>query len=211
MVSADLTLGGTAGTHTAGPIVRVVPDELHIQDSEFYDILYTKAGRVDKYDWMAGRFGCDTSVFTTGPDDLHRIRRGALNPLFSRQRILDLQDVIREKLGVLIDRVHEFQQEGRILPISKAFMALTGEVVMEYCFSISYGHLQLLEFEKTLHESFMAASISGHLSLQFPWVPKVLFALPEFILVKIEPLYALVFQMQAVRFYVTVPETLVDR
>ena len=45
---------------------------------------------------------------------------------------------------------------------------------------------------------FMAASMSGHLSLQYPWVPKVLFALPESILVKIEPLYALVFRMQAV-------------
>jgi cytochrome P450 len=180
--------------------VRIVPDELHIQDSEFYDTLYTRAGRVDKYDWMAGRFGCDTSVFTTGPDELHRIRRGALSPLFSRQRIVDLQDVIREKLIIFVDRVREFRMEGKILPINRAFMALTGEVVMEYCFSISYGHLKLPEFDKTLHESFMAASMSGHLSLQYPWVPKMLFALPEFILVKIEPLYALVFRMQAVRF-----------
>ena len=184
--------------------MRIVPDELHIQDSEFYDTLYTKAGRVDKYDWMASRFGCDTSVFTTGPDDLHRIRRGALNPLFSRQRILDLQEVIREKLIIFMDRVHEFQKGEKILPINRAFMALTGEVVMEYCFSISYGHLQLPEFEKTLHESFMAASMSGHLSLQCPWVPKMLFALPESILVRIEPLYARVFRMQAVRFSKTV-------
>ncbi len=148
---------------------------------------------------MAGRFGCDTSVFTTGPDDLHRIRRGALNPLFSRQRIVELQDVIREKLGILMNRVREFQKEGRVLPINRAFMALTGEVVMEYCFSISYGHLELPEFEKTLHEPFMAASISGHLSLQCPWVPKILYSLPESTLVKIEPLYALVFRMQAVK------------
>ena len=159
MVSIDSITGGAKRTHSKGPIVRIVPDEVHIQDSEFYDTLYTKAGRVDKYDWMAGRFGCDTSVFTTGPDDLHRIRRGALNPLFSRQRIVDLQSVIREKLSIFMDRVREFQQEGKILPINRAFMALTGEVVMEYCFSISYGHLQLVDFEKTLHEPFMAASI----------------------------------------------------
>jgi cytochrome P450 len=173
---------------------------LHIQDSQFYETLYTKAGRVDKYDWMAGRFGCDTSVFTTGSDELHRIRRGALNPLFSRARILDLQTIIREKIDILVGRIGEFKQDGRILAISHAFMALTGDVVMEYCFSLSYDHLKLRNFEKTLHEPFMAASISGHLSLQCPWVPKILFALPESILVKIEPLYALVFKMQAVRF-----------
>ncbi|EXJ95644.1 hypothetical protein A1O1_00766 [Capronia coronata CBS 617.96] len=180
-----------------GPIVRIVPDELHIQDSEFYDTVYTKAGRVDKYDWMAGRFGCDTSVFTTGPDELHRIRRGALNPLFSRARIVDLQTIIRTKIDILLDRIREFQRDNKVLPINRAFMALTGEVVMEYCFSISYGHLKLPNFEKTLHEPFMAASISGHLSLQCPWVPKMLSMLPESILVKIEPLYALVFRMQA--------------
>ncbi|EXJ70972.1 uncharacterized protein A1O5_05965 [Cladophialophora psammophila CBS 110553] len=180
-----------------GPIVRIVPDEIHIQDSQFYDTLYAKAGRVDKYDWMAGRFGCDTSVFTTGPDELHRIRRGALNPLFSRARIVDLQTIIREKISLLLDRLREFRTEGRILPINRAFMALTGDVVMEYCFSMTYDHLKLPNFEKTLHEPFMAASISGHLSLQCPWVPKLLFMLPESVLVKIEPLYALVFRMQA--------------
>ena len=64
---------------------------------------------------------------------------------------------------------------------------------------MTYEHLKLRDFEKTLHEPFMAASISGHLSLQCPWVPKILFALPESILGRIEPLYALVFRMQAVR------------
>jgi len=148
---------------------------------------------------MAGRFGCDTSVFTTSSDELHRVRRGALNPLFSRARIVDLQTIIRDKIGILVDRIREFQKDDRILPINRAFMALTGDVVMEYCFSMSYDHLKLDNFDKTLHEPFMAASISGHLSLQCPWVPKILFALPESILVKIEPLYALVFRMQAVR------------
>lgn len=185
-------------TSHPGPIIRVVPDELHIQDSQFHETLYTKAGRVDKYDWMAGRFNCDTSVFTTGPDDIHRIRRGALNPLFSRARIVDLQSIIREKIGILLDRLREFQKDGRVLPINRAYMALTGDVVMEYCFSMTYDHLKLPNFEKTLHEPFMAASISGHLSLQCPWVPKLLSSFPESILVKIEPLYALVFRMQAV-------------
>ncbi|EXJ89675.1 hypothetical protein A1O3_02742 [Capronia epimyces CBS 606.96] len=180
-----------------GPIVRIVPDELHIQDSQFYETLYTKAGRVDKYDWMAGRFGCNTSVFTTGPDELHRIRRGALNPLFSRARIVDLQTIIRLKIKLLVDRIAEFQRENKVLPLNRAFMALTGDVVMQYCFSMSYDHLKGANFEKTMHEPFMAASISGHLSLQCPWVPKLLFLLPESILVKIEPLYALVFRMQA--------------
>lgn len=154
---------------------------------------------MDKYDWMAGRFGCDTSVFTTGPDEVHRVRRGALNPFFSRARILDLQDIIRQKLDVLLARIREFQKDGRVLRLNRAFMAFTGDVVMEYCFSHSYDHVKGENFDETMHEPFMAASISGHLSLQMPWVPKILNMLPESMLIKIEPLYALVFRMQAVR------------
>jgi hypothetical protein len=182
-----------------GPIVRIVPDEIHIQDSQFYETLYTKAGRVDKYDWMSGRFNCETSVFTTASDDLHRIRRGSLNPLFSRARIVDLQTIIREKISTLLDRIRTYKETGAPLPLNRAFMALTGDVIMQYCFSVSYDHLRSPEFKTTLHEPFMAASISGHLSLQFPIVPKLLFMLLESMLVKIEPLYAQVFRMQRVR------------
>ena len=78
---------------------------------------------------MSGRFGCDTSVFTTGPDELHRIRRVALNPLFSRARIVDLQGIIRHNINVLLDRFRGFQKDGRVLPINRGYMALTGDVV----------------------------------------------------------------------------------
>ncbi|KIW90646.1 uncharacterized protein Z519_08429 [Cladophialophora bantiana CBS 173.52] len=179
-----------------GPIVRVVPDELHIQDSDFYETLYTKAGRVDKYEWMAGRFGDHNSAFATASDELHRIRRGALNPLFSRQRILDLQDVIQGKIDILVDRVREFQAEEKVMPINRAFSALTEEVILEYCFNLSYDALREPEFEKSLHDPIMAANQFSNVSLQFPWIPKILFNLPQSITVKMQPEYALFFRMQ---------------
>jgi len=176
--------------------VRIVPDEIHIQDSQFYDTLYTKAGRVDKYAWMANRFNSDQSVFATPSADLHIIRRGALNPLFSRQRILDLETVVREKVDILVDRIRSYRESGKPFPLSGGFMALSGDVIMQYCFSLNYDHLHSEDFKTTLHEPFMAVSISGHLSLQFPIVPKILFSLPESWLAKTEPLFALMFQLQ---------------
>lgn len=112
---------------------------------------------------------------------------------------MDLQTIIRDKISTLLDRIRTYKETGAPLPLNRAFMALTGDVIMQYCFSVNYDHLHSPGFETTLHEPFMAASISGHLSLQFPIVPKLLFMLPESILVKIEPLYALVFRMQKVR------------
>lgn len=182
-----------------GPIVRIAPDEVHIRDSDFWETIFTKAGRVDKYDWMSIRFNNDTSVLTTAPDSLHRVRRNALNPFFSRKRIIDLQGIIRKKLNILIDKVDEYKQNKTPATISQGYMAFTEDVIMEYCFAHDYDHLNSPGWEVNLHGPFKAVTISGHMSLQFPWVPKLLDSLPQPLLVKIEPLYALVFGMQRVR------------
>jgi hypothetical protein len=70
----------TTPSHSIGPIVRITPFELHIQDSAFWNTLYVRP-KADRYAWMNGRFGNDGSTFTTSDHTLHRIRRGALNPM----------------------------------------------------------------------------------------------------------------------------------
>lgn len=64
-----------------GPIVRITPDEIHINDAEWNDALYAKSPKQNKYEWMAGRFGNNSSVFTTAEASLHRVRRAPLNPM----------------------------------------------------------------------------------------------------------------------------------
>ena len=49
-----------------GPIIRITPDELHILDSDYYEQLYANSGRLDKYEWMSGRFGTAESFFNSG-------------------------------------------------------------------------------------------------------------------------------------------------
>lgn len=66
----------------AGPIVRITPDELHIQDSTFWEELYVRHPKQWKYEWTAGRFGTNNSVFTTSDPALHRVRRSALNSMY---------------------------------------------------------------------------------------------------------------------------------
>lgn len=182
-----------------GPIVRITPDEIHILDSDFWDTIFTKAGRVDKYEWMSGRFGNDTSVLTTAPDSLHRVRRNALNPFFSRKRIIDLQGIIRKKLHILIKKVAEFERADAPVAINRGYMAFAEDVIMQYCFAHDYNSLEAPGWSPILHDPFEAVCISGNMALQFPWFPKIMNALPQSWLVKLEPLYALIFRMQGVR------------
>lgn len=110
---------------------------------------------------------------------------------------MDFESVIRDKIKILVGHIAEYQKTGQPFALSSGFMALAGDVIMQYCFSLNYDHLNSKDFETTFHEPFMAVSISGHLSLQFPVVPKILFALPESWLEKTEPLFALIFRLQS--------------
>ncbi len=65
----------------AGPIVRITLDELHVQNSDYWDELYSRNTRADKYEWMAARFGNNGSIFAALSHDLYRTRRGLFNAL----------------------------------------------------------------------------------------------------------------------------------
>ncbi|KAL4805142.1 cytochrome P450 [Aspergillus unguis] len=179
-----------------GPVVRITPDELHFLDADLWETVFSKSGRVDKYDWLSSRFGNDTSVLTTAPHDLHRIRRGALNPFFSRQRIIGLQDAIRQKLDVLVSRVAEYEKLNAPMPIHRAYMAFSEDVIMRYCFGHDYAALSKDGFAPILHDVFVGVTMAGNAALQFPLLPKIMNALPQSWIQSIDSNYKLIFQMQ---------------
>lgn len=50
----------------AGPIVRINPYELHINDPEYYDEVYSGGSKKrDKYEWAARLFGNSGSMLGT--------------------------------------------------------------------------------------------------------------------------------------------------
>jgi hypothetical protein len=171
---------------------------VHILDSDFWETIFTRAGRVDKYEWMSIRFGNDRSVLTTAHDSLHRVRRNALNPFFSRQRIIELQGIIRKKLNVLIKRVEEYKHTNAPMTISRGYMAFSEDVIMQYCFAHDYNSLNKPDWKSILHDPFFGVSVTGNTALQFPIVPRFMNALPHSWIEKLEPLYALIFRMQEV-------------
>ena len=99
-----------------GPIVRVTPFEVHIKDSTFWDTLFVKQAKSDKYDWTSPRFGCPESVFTTPDSNLHKMRRGALSNLFSRRSVLNFESVVQDKAKDLCDGIATYGKSGE--PVS---------------------------------------------------------------------------------------------
>lgn len=111
-------------TKSQGLIVRVSPYEIHIITSSFYEELYTSATQKrNKYEWFTKQFATPLVAFGTVDHNLHRIRRGAINPFFSKASVRRLQPVIQEKIKKLISRVDGFGESGEVLNVHLAYMA----------------------------------------------------------------------------------------
>lgn len=151
-----------------GPIVRITPWELHVEDSSYFDELYSLKARYDKYEWMAGRFGANTMTFTTAKSDLHAVRRSPLNPMFSKRSIAKFEPVIKDKVDLIVKGITKAKTNGDVLVLSNAFNAFAGDVITEYCFGFCYNHLESPGFKDNFHPAFMAVSAFGHLAMQFP-------------------------------------------
>ena len=56
--------------------------------------------------------GAPKAAFTTPSDELHRVRRAALNPMFSRKLVLELEDVVQYKASKLSNRIESGLKDG---------------------------------------------------------------------------------------------------
>ena len=113
-----------------GPMVRIGPDEVHINDPWFYNATYGSAARrrhkSPLYFWMGGMgsFG-DQSMFSTLDHDHHRLRRGALGTYFSKRKVQELEPRLRTKVLLLRQRLLERGRHGNTVNLKDAFGALT--------------------------------------------------------------------------------------
>lgn len=188
----------------AGPIIRITPTELHIDDPDYYEQLYSRASRRDKYSYFSGRFGYASDSFSTTNHDLHRLRRKPLNPMFSIKRISEFQPVIRDKVGKLCQKISLYQ-DGQVLPLSRAWMALTTDIITEYAFAKSYDQLDSPNFQDTLHEALVAIYTTGHFALHFPMLFPILDSLPDWLVIKAQPALLPVVGLRKVRLQYSFP------
>jgi hypothetical protein len=111
-----------------GPIIRISPWEIHVSDPDFYEVIYASSAsghRRDKYDWFTKSFGLDNSVFGTPEHNLHRLRRSALAPYFSKASVRRLQPLLQDRVNKLLERLEGFRDSGEVLMASWAYSAFT--------------------------------------------------------------------------------------
>lgn len=123
-------------------------------------------------------FGRSSSTFSTVDHDQHRLRRGALSPLFSKATIQKLEPTVQGVVDKLVKRLQGLKGTGTTVNLIDAFAALTGDVIFQYAFAISYGFMDHPEFAPSWHQSIMDLSSNGYAIQHFTWLEPLLRSLP---------------------------------
>ena len=167
-----------------GPIIRVNPWELHIRDPEFYETIYDGHGdRRDKF--LPDVSWTDTSLAgqATVDHDLHKIRRAAQNPFFSKKQIQAYSPYIQSCADKLCRRLaSEYKGSNKPAPLSDAYGCFSGDVMMEYCFARNQNFLDIPDFRSPFLEAVSSLECATHLLMHFPWLLPLLKSLPESLL-----------------------------
>ena len=125
-----------------GPIVRIRPNEVHIDDSEYYDKIYNFNPHFDKR-----KFALDNLQFTSSYEQ-HKLRRHGFESFFSRATVTSLEGLIRDNLNKLGEQLNSAKTSGDPVNISLLYRCITADIITEYCFGRSYGFLDNPEAAK---------------------------------------------------------------
>lgn len=129
-----------------GPVVRVRPDALHVNDPAFVEAMYTQSPRQrrERFKTLLRVMQAPGSILATADHDLHRRRRAVLNPYFSLQNVRGLvEPVVNDALANLLRRMEGWGREGgdggRPAGMNRAFRAATADIINAYALGATSG------------------------------------------------------------------------
>jgi len=182
----------------AGPIIRINPWELHINDPDFYGVLYSQSSPRNKFLYFVDQFGIPESVFSTIDHQQHKLRRAPLNPFFSKQSILRLEPTISSMVEKLCGRIDEFKRSGQPMPLRLAYSCLSTDIVHLYAFNIFSNYLDSQDFSPRWNDTITSIGKVSNFMKQFPWLYKVFQSLPDSIMSALSPDMVLILDWQNV-------------
>jgi hypothetical protein len=116
-----------------------------MNDPNYIDQIYTGAGqRREKYKTTTNPVMADGSILTIHDHDLHKRRRAALNPYFSKQNVRRLEPVFNDSLNNLLHRMDQWAKTDEPASI---YMAYQGNQRYHPCICLREGE-KYLEMEE---------------------------------------------------------------
>ena len=172
-----------------GPVVRINPDEVQVNDAEFFGTVFTSGhARREKHHPQIRANGSPGSVSSAVSHELHRMRRNALNPFFSKRSVTRLEQIIQDKVERLCEGISQCARKDEVIRLDAAFVALTLDVISGYSFGDSWGCLNdpqqsWIKWYRIMNGVFEAVPVGKHL----PWLAILMQNLPMWIIQRMNP------------------------
>lgn len=138
------------------------------------------------------------SLLSTLSHDLHRKRRAALNPYFSKANVRRLEPVLQKVLVNLLRRLEACQKSGGIMLISRAYRAAAVDVVTAYCFGQSVDNLSREDYNRHFQDAVNSLFEMSAWFTHLPWLSSLITALPDSVLCTLMPGFGDWLQLQKV-------------
>ncbi|KAH9177355.1 putative P450 monooxygenase [Lactarius sanguifluus] len=130
-----------------GEIVRLAPDELHFSNPAAYNDIYNNRNKWDKDSFLYGTFDMDTSTVGSIHYSDAKQRRDVIAPFFSRTSILQMQDIVQERVNVFCDALAQQFAAGKSSDIFLGSHCFSVDVVMAFCYAKDWNATKVPEFQ----------------------------------------------------------------
>ncbi|KAI1826637.1 cytochrome P450 [Xylaria intraflava] len=147
----EVAAGGTGGKfgekieewhRKYGPIIRINPFELHVNDSEYFDELFN----YNPHLWKR-TFAIDNLVHTASSEQ-HKQRRQVLQNYFSQQKTNQMTYIVRNRVAALCKHLQQHKGTGEPVKASLMYRAMLTDVICEYAFGRHWSFVEDPEYSE---------------------------------------------------------------
>ncbi|KAK7514513.1 cytochrome P450 [Phyllosticta citriasiana] len=148
---------GRSSTGTKRPVVRINPNEVHIRDPAYYEVLFSHNMKIDKDPFIYTlAFSDSPSAFATMEAPLHRVRRNAMSQFFSAKAIDRYEPYVQATFDKMIERLKTHCKTGEVVRITAASKAFAMDTVSHFTLGHSRNYLD----EPDLGHRFQIAQLA---------------------------------------------------
>ncbi|PYI02043.1 cytochrome P450 [Aspergillus sclerotiicarbonarius CBS 121057] len=169
-----------------GPVVRIRPDAIHVNDPQAIDAVFGTVGsRRNKAQGTLNGYMAYGSVLGTEGHDLHRRRRAALSPFFSKQSVRKLEGSLKGIMRKVARRLRERAAQGGIVNMNVLYASMTSDIVTGYALGESWGYLDMPDLNERAYRVISASCSTFHLNTFVPVLGVIVRRFPRSIIMRL--------------------------
>ncbi|KAL1389706.1 cytochrome P450 [Phyllosticta capitalensis] len=149
------------------PVVRIRPNEVHIRDPNYFDVLFSHNSKINKDPFMYKlSFSDSPAAFGTMEANHHRLRRNAMNKFFSSKALDRYEPHVHATFEKLIERLSVARKTGEVVRMTSALKAFAMDIISHFALGQSRNYLSEPDMGHRFQISLLSATSLMHWTRQ---------------------------------------------